>query len=46
VLVVPVIQTVTEFADIEAGVVAPIAEKANGVVKAYSSNLVVREVPD
>jgi len=42
-LVVPVIQTVTEHPEKVAGEVAPISEKANGVVVAYYSNFVVRE---
>jgi len=45
-LVVPVIQTVTEDPVKEAGVVAPIAVKPKGVVRAYSDNDVVRVVVD
>jgi hypothetical protein len=45
-LVVPVIQTVTEDPEKEAGVVAPISLKAKGVVVAYSSNFVLRVVED
>jgi hypothetical protein len=45
-LVVPVIQTVTEHAEKEAGEVAPIAVHAKGVVVAYYSNFVERAVPD
>jgi hypothetical protein len=44
-LVVPVIQTVTEDAEKEAGVVAPIAVNPKGVTVAYYSNFVVRVVP-
>jgi hypothetical protein len=43
-LVVPVIQTVTEHPEKVAGLVAPISLKAYGVSLDYSSNLVVRAV--
>jgi len=45
-LVVPVIQTVTEHPEKVAGEVAPISVKAKGVVVAYYSNFVERVVVD